>query len=173
LLSAAGCSSQARHKVLTFFFTGVDQPSTAAAAATQAPAADTNAPTRTLPPEPVLYLHEPYAQRQCTACHVGELSQELKVEGSALCLECHAKILAGASRVHAPVADGRCDLCHSAHQSEQPRLLTRKAQDLCLDCHPLEVMRVVSRHSTLQTDDCVKCHEPHRSELKALLRTPP
>ncbi|MEI6779342.1 MAG: cytochrome c3 family protein [Verrucomicrobiota bacterium] len=172
MLLAAGCRPETKDKLLRVFFTGVDakgRPAVAAAAVSTNTAVRTAA-TNTFP---VVFLHQPFAERNCTACHVSDLSQELRTGGSGLCLGCHDKLIGNAKYVHAPVSDGRCDLCHQSHDSPERFLLTRKAQVLCLDCHALVQMAKLRDHATLPDAGCTSCHDPHRSERKSLVKPAP
>ena len=173
-LLLAGCSSQTKDRLLRVFFTGVDatnRPPTTA----EAPVAATNQALLAVAPSirSEVHTHPPYFERKCTACHVNELSQELRSNGGDLCLGCHDKLIGNAKHVHAPVSDGRCDLCHLPHESPEPFLLTRKAQELCLDCHSLAQMEKLRGHATMGTSECVSCHDPHRSELPKLAKAKP
>jgi predicted CXXCH cytochrome family protein len=173
VLLAAGCSPQTKEHLLRVFFTGAGTtnrpPVTASAAVSTNAAVQPSIPTT---PQ-VVSSHKAFTERNCTACHLTAMSQELRSSGSDLCLECHDKLIGNAKYVHAPVNDGRCDLCHQPHESTERFLLTRKAQDLCLDCHPFAQMVKLRGHATMGTAECVSCHDPHRSEQKNLVKAQP
>jgi predicted CXXCH cytochrome family protein len=121
----------------------------------------------------VPFLHKPYAERNCTACHLSEMSQELRASGSALCLGCHDKLIGNAKYVHTPVADGRCDLCHAAHEAPNRYLLARKVSEVCLDCHDDSLIGKMPVHAVADYPLCTQCHDPHRSEQRYLARGKP
>jgi len=176
----AGCGVPARDRLVHVFFTGVDRPAAAAnttgAAGAHGPATPgTNAPVlvASLPREPVVHFHQPFADRNCSACHAGEHGQQLKAEGGDLCLGCHDKLIGQAKYVHPPVDDGKCLMCHEPHQSRNSWLLSRKGRAVCLECHRLAKMEKVKGHAEMGTAACQSCHDPHRSDLKKLLRAQP
>jgi predicted CXXCH cytochrome family protein len=171
-LLVVGCSTETKQRWLQVFFTGVD--GTNAPPASAAPKVVTNAvapPATTAPAAPVVYMHPLYAERKCDSCHVTGQSEELRATGSALCLECHQKLIANAQFIHAPIRDGRCDQCHEAHKSAERFQLTHKAQELCLSCHKLVEMANVKGHASMGTAECLSCHDAHRSNQKYLART--
>ena len=172
VLALTGCNSQARHRVLCVFFTGVDQPTAPPPVRPAAPGTNAVLGTAAQTNQPAVYLHQPYAEQKCAACHLGEQSQELRAGGGDLCLECHPKLVGQAKYVHAPVKDGQCQHCHAAHQSTEPYLLTRKGQGVCVDCHTLAKIEKVKGHAGIGKDLCFTCHDPHGSEWKKLLKVP-
>src|SRR5512133_1403178 len=102
-----GCSSHTNQKLLRVFFTGVDRTNEAPVA--RSSAVDTNTPAQLAAAAAAAiprFLHEPFSQRNCTACHVSDMSQELRANTAELCLGCHEKLIGNAKYVHAPVADG-------------------------------------------------------------------
>jgi predicted CXXCH cytochrome family protein len=175
LLLAAGCSSQTKGRLLRVFFTGVDATNTVAAATSTNLPVSTNtlAQVATSTNTTVGTVHKPFLERNCTACHLTAMSQELRVNGSDLCLECHDKLIGTAKYVHAPINAGRCDVCHQAHESPEKALLLRKAQDLCVECHELPLMVQLRGHANMGSAECVSCHDPHRSEQKYLVKARP
>src|SRR3954463_6769787 len=61
----AGCSTEKRYKVLSFFFDGVPNPNAPAAGTGDEFAAErADGAVR-----PVAYVHKPYAQNKCNECH--------------------------------------------------------------------------------------------------------
>jgi len=180
-LLGGGCGAPGRQAMLHVLFTGVDAASgppgaAAGAKGTNAVAAagakGTNMITAVIGPaaRPALYVHTPYAEHKCSACHVAGQAQELHAKDGELCLECHSKLIGAAKFVHPPVDDGKCHLCHTSHQSTERFLLTRKAEELCFGCHKLPKLEKVKQHATLATTECLSCHDPHRSDLKKLLK---
>lgn len=170
---AAGCSAPTRQTLVRVFFTGVDRPGVAVPAPPAAAVTNNLIPARTVAPAPILFVHQPYDERKCDACHLSKQSEQLKREEPGLCLECHPQLGGEAKFAHAPFSAGRCSLCHEAHQAEEKKLLTRKAQELCQVCHKPSLMRLVSRHAAAGDAACVTCHDPHRSNQKALVKANP
>jgi predicted CXXCH cytochrome family protein len=175
LLFAAGCSSQTKGRLLRVFFTGVDATNTVfVTTSTNLPAGTNTLVQAAIPTTaPVGSVHKPYLDRNCTACHLTAMSQELRVNGSGLCLECHDKLIGTAKYVHAPIAAGKCDDCHQGHESPEKALLLRKAQDLCVECHELPQMAQVRGHANIGSAECLSCHDPHRSEQQYLVKARP
>lgn len=167
----SGCSPAARHRVLTFFFTGVPPlEGTAAPAATPAPPA---APvpvqvglTNRRPPQ--FWFHGPYAARDCDRCHTpghpGTFS-DTKIRPSELCAACHSRFFARLSTdkehwVHGPVASGNCTACHNPHRSTHRFLLRAAPEELCGRCHTPSAMTVSPAHRE-KAGPCLDCHDPH------------
>jgi predicted CXXCH cytochrome family protein len=85
----------------------------------------------------------------------------------ALCQTCH-DALGTRSRVHPPVKDGSCTVCHDPHSADQPKLLTQPLKELCTTCHSsLEGLK--HPHGPVAAGDCLSCHAPHESDTPALL----
>jgi len=168
----AGCSSQTNQRLLRVFFTGVDQTnSPPVVVEPPRPSTNTAAGPVAIVTVPVIYRHQPFLDGKCDACHLAGGSEELRATGSALCLECHQKLIQNAKFLHAPVRDGRCALCHDAHKSPERFLLTRKGQDVCLNCHKMAEMTKVKGHLSMGSAECLSCHDAHRSNEKYLLKT--
>ncbi len=88
-----------------------------------APAAGSAPPADSAAAAPVvMYVHAPYAARQCSACHDPSNSYSLVKEVPDLCLSCHPR--KDLSKIHATVTD--CLSCHSPHESETRALLVLK-----------------------------------------------
>ena len=170
IVLAAGCSTRTKQNVLHFFFTGMDETNTPpVVAADDLP--HTNSPAGIVAPlTPLVYLHQPYLERKCDSCHLSGESEALRATGSALCLECHAKIVENAKFIHKPIRDGRCDQCHEAHKAGERFLLARKGQDVCLNCHKAAAMAVVKGHANMGSAECLSCHDAHRSDQEYLLK---
>ena len=169
-LLVTGCSTETTQRLLHVFFTGVDGTNAPPAATMTSPATNAVNRTATALAEPVVYLHQPYLERKCDACHLTGDSQALRVTGGALCLECHAKVAVPAKYIHAPVGEGRCDLCHEAHKSTERALLTRQGSDVCLSCHELVYMTKINGHAKTSGPECWSCHDAHRSDNKYLVK---
>jgi len=171
LMLVSGCSTETRHRLLHVFFTGVDR--TNAAPAVVSVAEPPRQAAFAVPVAQPDFIHKPYGESQCAACHLTAESQQLRVTGGALCLECHSNLLADAKYVHAPVEAGACDLCHEPHRSTEPSLLKRKSQELCLECHSSAIMAKVKAHTTNEAALCIECHDAHRSNRPKLARISP
>jgi len=170
LLLITGCGSETKQRLLHVFFTGIDETNAPPADTMTSAVTNTASRTATTTAEPVVYLHKPYMERKCDACHLTGESQALRVTGGALCLECHAKVAAPAKYSHAPVEEGRCDLCHEAHKSTERALLTRQGSDVCLSCHELVYMTKINGHAKTSGPECWSCHDAHRSDNKYLVK---
>src|SRR5690348_16974227 len=92
----SGCGSTTQRKWLTFFFDGVP-PEGAAPRRAAAPVKGTQNGTNavaasrtTLPKEPEMVVHKPFAEGKCSQCH-GEsgLSPQPKLPPRQLCFTCH------------------------------------------------------------------------------------
>jgi predicted CXXCH cytochrome family protein len=167
-LLVAGCAAQTREKWVRVFFTGIDPPRPAPVA----PTAATNATVRpsALPPAAPVFVHKPFGERQCAACHLMDQGQQLRATGAALCRTCHERLPGDMKFVHAPVANGECGECHLAHESVEPKLLRRPGDATCVECHERALLDTVSAHAAAGSAACVGCHDPHGSNLKGLLK---
>ena len=118
----------------------------------------------------------------CTVCHIGVdaskmphilsgASKGLPSVGAELCFSCHnKKDLAVAKKVHSPVAEGMCDICHDPHVSSFSDLLT--STNVCLSCHENEsIGNKAIVHQPIASGICTSCHFPHQSEADNLLRS--
>src|SRR5271169_3331387 len=90
----AGCSAQTQHKWLTVFFDGVPPlggATNAPALANAARPTITNAPVQspTVPLRPKEIMHPPFAERNCTACHESQFSQNMRGKPGEACFNCH------------------------------------------------------------------------------------
>jgi predicted CXXCH cytochrome family protein len=83
-----------------------------------------------------------------------------------LCLSCHTSVGAAmdTGRVHAPAARD-CLRCHTAHASDQDRLMAQPARDICAECHDVRTQTFGVAH--VQIDPgimrCERCHDAHAS----------
>ena len=170
-LLAVGCSTETKQRWLHVFFTGVDETNAPPTGAFAGVVTNAVASPVALPAAPVVYMHPLYSERKCDSCHITGQSEQLRATGSALCLECHQKLIANAKFIHAPIRDGRCDQCHEAHKSTERFQLTHKAQELCLSCHKLVEMAKVKGHASMGTAECLSCHDAHCSDQKYLVKS--
>jgi predicted CXXCH cytochrome family protein len=122
-------------------------------------------------------MHAPFAEGECTECHVAHSSDILpilKEKSGALCLQCHDEIkqkIATDKVMHKPFAEQNCSVCHSGHGSTEGNAnLVLEKIDLCLKCHShidRDWQNGVA-HPPAQ-EDCGTCHDPHSSMFKNLL----
>ncbi|MBI4687607.1 MAG: hypothetical protein HY756_07475 [Nitrospirae bacterium] len=197
IMLTAGCDRYARHKVLTFFFTGVppldEEKKSGKKEEGKAPLAKKKR-TESGAVKVVSFTHGPFAAGQCNLCHdikasVGfrGLDKGKKDSGSVpdlgqavpgrlvtslqeLCVDCHIqKTTTEAGWVHGPVANGNCVICHSPHRSKfQYMLLKEKSVDLCGQCHSKENLIATDDHK--KGEECVSCHNAHAGKNRFLLK---
>lgn len=154
---AGGCSTEARYRMLTFFFTGVPAPGEEQATPKEAgkPAGAAPAGRRTrreLVQEPAFFVHGPYGAAQCDKCHAVTASKPFRTEA------------AGAIKPEG--AD-------PARKSIGPRLAA-PLKELCLTCHSNKAPAVAQAqglwmHGPVATGWCVACHSPHRAARQYML----
>jgi predicted CXXCH cytochrome family protein len=122
-----------------------------------------------------LTVHPPMAGggEACGSCHdIGSDAANpfaLMAEGPDLCLACHEDPREGSSgggegefRIHVPLAEGECQICHAPHASDQDALLVDAQADLCGTCHEEAVKATSSSafHAPAK-EACTNCHLPH------------
>jgi predicted CXXCH cytochrome family protein len=157
-----GCSPATRDKVLRTLFDGLPRSATAAPAPAQQPGAEA------LPGRVGAIEHEPYAEKQCDACHDPRATNALVMPKRELCFQCH-DFQPFQRYVHGPLAAGGCLLCHDPHSSPYRHLLLSASDGFCLSCHARADLRPVDGHQAPRTD-CTSCHLAHMSDKKYLLR---
>lgn len=195
LVFVTACSRQMRHKVLTFFFTGVpplEEPEQSKGSADKTAAPVMPAKEKFVPPK--LYNHPHYASGSCYKCHAVSPSFRMlgqknfgstpfrKGGGSpgkilapldALCIRCHldksrVMVESHALWLHTPAAKGECCACHDAHQSTHPYILTKEVQEICGGCHHQNP--VMQRGDHQDPARCLECHNPHLGINRHLLK---
>lgn len=193
----AGCATpEARHKVLTFFFTGVPDPvetmeiGGVTLSDEEARAAFIRARARAGFKPPDAWAHGPPAANQCQFCHqmgsdkggVGarKIGPEMVSTVDKLCTGCHddkdkafAESLGMVS--HKPVGEGMCVLCHDPHQERQRYMLRGKTrQGLCLICHDGKNAPIPppGPHAWIfgLKIECTECHNPHFGKTSRMFR---
>jgi predicted CXXCH cytochrome family protein len=106
-----------------------------------------------------LPYHHPLreAKMTCVDCHDphgGGAGKNLRMANvNQLCLECHAQYRGPFTYQHPPVSEN-CMICHAAHGSPNPNLVTVSQPALCLQCH-------AGHHdgaSLPLVDRCTNCH---------------
>ena len=197
LLLTSGCDKYARHKVLTFFFTGVPPVDGEVIAnngdGAKNPAKKSSSPVNQEPPS---YAHGPFASGQCHQCHatagsatfrgsvrkqsgtsgrdMGGVSARLLLPIKDLCIDCHSgksvKAAFGEGLwVHGPVSEGICTVCHNPHQSPYRFMLLKgNTRDMCTTCHTKGF--IVETEDHLSDKDCTECHNPHVGKNRYLLK---
>ncbi len=162
----AGCAGSTRYRVLSIFFDGVPAP-------VEEPVAEPGtAPGGTASGAPARLgrvVHEPYANKECGACHDPGAGNSLTAPNGELCLQCHDLDL-GKRYVHGPLAStGGCLVCHDPHSSPYRALLVSESDGFCLDCHDRSALGPADGHAGERTN-CTACHEAHMSDRRYLLR---
>ena len=169
LVLFAGCSSERRYKVLSFFFDGVPNPN-APAAGTQDEFAAQRAGGVAIP---IAYTHKPYAENKCSACHenaTGRFDDFQKLESS-ICLRCHQDVTDKYPVMHGPVAAAECNLCHVPHESSIPKLLRDTAPAVCVQCHQSELLSPEPPEHLMADKSCLECHSGHGGAKHGLLKS--
>lgn len=162
-----GCTPQKRYQVLSFFFDGVPNP--------DAPVADSGK-TATAGTGPRiaggagLFVHKPFGQQQCAACHGSPSGGDIAALDAGKCLECHKSVPTRYTRMHGPVVAGVCLWCHAPHESTHPALLRASGQEICTQCHEYEVLPASPPAHQDRQRDCLSCHVAHGSNQRMLLR---
>lgn len=165
LLSICGCSRQARHDVLTFFFTGVpplEEVATPAGQAGIVPAGSAQQQSSQAaekkaqaPPRQQYYSHPVWIDGQCDACHQGKNLFVFQTPRTG-----------GASGQRVFFSGGG-----------MPGPLKGTADQLCSGCHSDKTaQRAISDHLWLHNPiakgTCLACHDPHQSKHSGVLRKP-
>lgn len=114
----------------------------------------------------------------CGACHLPEQGKKhpmqknsikLKYGIPKLCYECHSESQFKGKHIHAPVAEGRCTVCHRVHQSRSRSLLVSKPPELCYKCHDRAKFTKKYTHKVALNSCGRRCHNPHASEEAYLI----
>jgi predicted CXXCH cytochrome family protein len=162
-----GCSAEKRYKVLSTVFDGVPDPN-----------APLDAGTRRGTRERPVFIHKPFADQKCDACHLNtdDIFARAKVRKD-VCLECHAKVQQAYAVMHGPVSAGACTQCHAPHQSGNEHLIKLPAPGLCMKCHEQDFLSISVPEHTKPKSNCLSCHSGHggtdRNFLKTLVQQMP
>ena len=124
------------------------------------------------------YIH-PVAEDACDNCHQSSdkehpnsIGPEFSLSESVpdLCYMCHEG-LNTKKNVHAPITDGYCMMCHSAHGSSNASLLkVNPVEKTCYECHDLEIPDTDVLHMPVKEGKCNGCHDPHQSDNNSFLK---
>ncbi len=195
LIAITGCDRGTRHKVLTFFFTGVpplEEQNRPRDGGRAGPAASKLPGEK--PEPPTLYNHPYYASGRCDKCHDVpsnfRLLGQKKIGGTpfrkgggspgkilapieVLCVGCHQNKSQVRSNeapwwLHTPVARGECRSCHDAHQSTHAHILLKDMQHICGGCHFQSPVMQRGDHQDPAT--CLECHNPHLGINRCMLK---
>lgn len=193
ILFTSGCDKYTRHKVLTFFFTGVPHPDEEK----KVPGVPIVKKIKGKPvPEVAFFAHGPHAAKQCYHCHnmpttfgfrkTGEKKKTggipslggqnpglLVTPPEDLCIECHTSKSAQSAHSkdlwsHGPVANGKCIVCHDPHQNVNIYMLLKKPEEICIQCHSKGYVIKTAIHKDL--GDCLSCHNAHFGKDRLLLK---
>lgn len=198
LAGGAGCSREARHEVLIFFFTGVpdlDAPEEPDEfAETSGPVLSRREQLLAERAKAALvyagpYAHGPYAANGCEQCHemasgAGysfgssvDVDKKSIVPGEfilppeQLCTACHATKGLAAAQAGGLILHGpawSCTTCHDPHTSKESALLRVTADQVCRQCHSQGFIHDADLHEGVE--DCLDCHNPHLGRDSRMLR---
>lgn len=170
-LFLTACSIQNHYSTLSFFFDGVTNHEHIHQAPVD-PSVITTDTTTTLAKftEPKLYLHLPYLEKKCAACHNQGRMGSLMESEPGLCYQCHTDLEIRYSFTHGPATGGFCSECHNPHKSTEEKLLLHPGEELCLGCHEVEQVTENLFHNISEETACLSCHGPHGSQNHSLLK---
>jgi predicted CXXCH cytochrome family protein len=161
-----GCSSETHDKLLHFFFE-VPAKQTAAPHDETRTTADSASPHPDLSAgDPAAFyrsIHQPFAERNCAACHDTGRKMGVRQDVMAACRTCHERYFTSEA-THPPVQKAQCAKCHEPHRARESDLLSRALFDTCMECHdpPEELSR--DAHSGENVRECTRCHDAHFGE---------
>lgn len=169
-LALTACTEGTKYRVLSFFFDGVPKPG-------QAPpkgAGPTEPGEAPAGPEaaarPATYVHPPFREDRCGACHSPTDGQLYRSPQEGLCGSCHTDLPGSAPFVHGPVAVRDCLFCHHYHSSAYPKILLDDATALCFRCHDPADLTQGPHHATVGSQPCIDCHDPHAGRDRFFLK---
>lgn len=165
----SGCTRQARHDVLTFFFTGVPPLEETAPPAPQAEETQQKtergaqrageSPSSTpskAPQKPQYYSHPVWLDGKCDACHQGKhlfVFQASKAGSSAP----GQRVFFSGGGMPGPLKSSTDKLCSGCHADKTALRAIRDQLWL---------------HNPTAKGDCLACHDPHQSKFSGVLRKP-
>jgi len=169
IVTVCGCSSDARYRTLSFFFDGVPDPHAPAGSAAARGEKDEFAANA-----PIIkaYIHKPYADGKCNACHTGQATgyESYSAVGADTCLKCHKDKLTQYPVMHGPVVAVECTICHAAHESTVPGMLNFDAPRVCVQCHDRDLLGSNPPEHLLPDSKCLSCHVGHGGAKHKMLR---
>ncbi|MEF9425911.1 MAG: cytochrome c3 family protein [Candidatus Mariimomonas ferrooxydans] len=151
---ATGCDKRTKHKVLTFFFTGVppleEGKQDETVENTQVVMAKTKNNKKRIKPQVSVFSHGPYGAGQCYLCHDISTSASFKTFPKK-----KSPGIAGQGR-------------------GVPGRLVAPLKELCAECHPQKSAQAAHSkdlwsHGPAANGDCTACHNPHRSAFQYML----
>jgi len=147
-----GCSPEKHYKTLSFFFDGVPNPA----------AAKTGFTARRGASGKPIFIHKPFADEKCNACHLNtdDIFARAKVRAN-VCVECHAAVKIEHRVMHGPVVNDACILCHTPHTSPNEHLLRTPAPKVCLQCHEIPSLSKFTPEHADSKGNCLSCHSGH------------
>lgn len=196
---AAGCSSAARHEVLTFFFTGVPPMD---GGSPKAAAVDSALPKMSLyerrladrdriaalRPFTGPYVHGPFAAQSCEQCHemaaggfgFGNIASQTKMNivpgrfvlpPAELCVACHAGKSNAAAQAAGLRLHGPAENCLICHQPHNGKAPYFLKMNVGELCRQCHGDGYI-HDADLHTEveDCLECHNPHLGRDAAMLR---
>jgi len=159
-----GCSvTPENYDTWAMFFDGVPVP---------APAGTNPDGTSSGAVAAVSYIHPPYAENQCDACHKSKL--RFTRRDASGCTSCHTTVPGEYRHMHGPVAANACLWCHTPHESAFPHLLRESDRTLCTRCHTQALLSTerVPAHAD-ESRGCLECHSGHGSSARFMLKDAP
>ncbi len=174
-LAVSACSQATKYRVLTFFLDGVPEPGAVARDGEgiekdlSTPSAD-DGRARRVSTKPPQYVHPPYRENRCKACHDPETRQLFSTPQEGLCRRCHTGLPGNVVYVHGPVAVSDCLFCHHHHASTHKNVLLDEPRALCFRCHKRQDLTVGLHHETIDQQLCTECHNPHGADNRFFLK---
>ncbi|MFQ5899970.1 MAG: cytochrome c3 family protein [Thermodesulfobacteriota bacterium] len=112
-------------------------------------------------------LHKPFADNNCSACHLTDSIEVLK-DGISLCMKCHEDTREGFYKTYSHLTAGKktnaCNNCHNPHASDRKGLLRDREDRVCYQCHADTRQYVAeSKFTHPNLENCSDCHTPHGS----------
>jgi len=98
---------------------------------------------------------------------------EITDQRASLCYTCHQEMGDAIQKnvAHAPAKEGRCEVCHTEHGSDQPGFVKAPAPELCVGCHTVDtLLNAAHQGFNVAKADCLDCHNPHLSTAAKLVR---
>jgi predicted CXXCH cytochrome family protein len=173
MILLCSCSPQVGKSLLNFFFDGVPENDSTALVADQGivlPGVANKEEEDIVPQQQSLWIHYPYAERECVACHNEQSLGSMTEPEPGLCYICHMDLSEEYTYLHGPVAGGYCSSCHDPHSAENEKLLRFPGDQLCFYCHAENDVHRNEMHMDLDGMVCTDCHNPHGGEDKYIFQ---